>query len=94
MEIIKEPESTFYKDEGGRANCLNCKLCLKDSERGTVTNRLIPLTARLVYSEDFLPAQSQRDILEILTPNLELKKGVCSIDFRINEVSKNHGKRV
>ena len=39
-------------------------------------------------------AQSSRDILEILTQNVELKKGQCDVDFRINEVSKNHNKRV
>merc|ERR1712003_417209 len=33
------------------------------------------------------------DILEILTQNVELKKGQCAVDFRINEVSKNHNKR-
>ena len=58
-------------DEGGHANCLKCKLCLKDSSRNT---------AFLVYEEDTSPAQSQRDILEILTPNLELKRGICSIE--------------
>ena len=84
----------FYKDEGGRANCLECILCLKDSIGNTVLSRTIPLAARLVYEGDFSPVQSQRDILEIITPNLEIKKGNCQIDFRINEVSKNHGKRV
>jgi len=92
LEIVNEPESTFYKDEGGRSNCLQCKILLKDSQKSTVKNRDIPLTAKLVY-EDMTLAQSSRDILEILTQNVELKKGQCSIDFRINEVSKNHNKR-
>eukprot|EP01083_Nonionella_stella_P012429 35280_1 len=92
LEIVTEPDDTFYKDEGGRANCLRCKILLKDSMRNTVKNRDIPLTAKLVY-EDMSVAQSSRDILEILTQNVELKKGQCCVDFRINEVSKNHNKR-
>lgn len=93
LEIVNEPEDTFYKDEGGRANCLRCKLVLRDSSNNTVKNRDIPLVAKLVY-EDMSLAQSSRDILEILTQNVELKKGQCQVDFRINEVSKNHNKRV
>lgn len=93
MEIVTQPDDTFYKDEGGRANCLRCKILLKDSNESTVKNRDIPLIARLVY-EDMSLAQSSRDILEVLTQNVELKKGQCNIDFRINEVSKNHNKRV
>jgi len=57
-----------------------------------VENRDIPLTAKLVY-EDMSLAQSSRDILEVLTQNVQLKKGQSEVDFRINEVSKNHNKR-
>ena len=39
------------------------------------------------------PAQSQREILAILSQNLDIKNGHCVINFRINEVSKNHNKR-
>eukprot|EP00484_Ammonia_sp_Unknown_P005938 CAMPEP_0197073024 /NCGR_PEP_ID=MMETSP1384-20130603/210395_1 /TAXON_ID=29189 /ORGANISM="Ammonia sp." /LENGTH=861 /DNA_ID=CAMNT_0042511849 /DNA_START=108 /DNA_END=2697 /DNA_ORIENTATION=- len=92
LEIVKEPDPTFFKDEGGRANCLRCKILLKDCNSNIVKNRDIPLTAKLVY-EDMSLAQSSRDILEIITQNVELKKGQCGVDFRINEVSKNHNKR-
>lgn len=90
---MTEPNDTFFKDEGGRANCLHCKILLKDCKKSVVKNRDIPLKAKLVY-EDMSMAQSCRDILEVLTQNLQLKKGQSSVDFRINEVSKNHNKRV
>jgi len=92
LEIVTEPDDTFFKDEGGRANCLHCKILLKDCKKSVVKNRDIPLTAKLVY-EDMSLAQSSRDILEVLTQNLQLKKGQSAVDFRINEVSKNHNKR-
>jgi len=92
LEIVTEPDDTFFKDEGGRANCLHCKILLKDCKKAVVKNRDIPLTAKLVY-EDMSVAQSSRDILEVLTQNLQLKKGQSAVDFRINEVSKNHNKR-
>ena len=91
--MVSEPDGTFYKDEGGRANCLHCRILLKDCAQSVVAQRDIPLMARLVY-EDMSVAQSSRDILEVLTQNLQLKKGECAADFRINEVSKNHNKRV
>eukprot|EP01084_Bolivina_argentea_P207349 353776_1 len=91
LEIINQPDNIFYCAEGGRANCLNCKILLKDCNGNTVTNRDMPLITTLVY-EDMSITQSQ-NILKILTQNIELKKGKCTINFQINEVSKNHNKR-
>ncbi|ETO15987.1 hypothetical protein RFI_21374 [Reticulomyxa filosa] len=69
LEISKEPADRFYKDEGGRNNCLNVVVHLKDSQHNIDETRdKIPLTLRLVY-DDNSQAQSQRDILEVLTIN-------------------------
>eukprot|EP01084_Bolivina_argentea_P272123 463228_1 len=92
LEINKPLEDTFYKDEGGRSNFLRCEICLKDCVKNTVKNRDIPLTGTLLY-EDFSIVESSHDILELLTSNIILKQGKCHIDFRINEVSKNHCRR-
>eukprot|EP01084_Bolivina_argentea_P265201 449431_1 len=88
LEIITEPDDIFYKDQGGKTNCLKCKIILKNCKNKTVKNRDIPLIAKLLY-EDMSITQSSHDILEIQTQNIHLKNGICLVNFRINEVSKN-----
>lgn len=52
--IVDEPESNFYKDEGGKSHCLKCKLEIRSESNPKVAQRfahIINLDISLEYED-------------------------------------------
>ncbi|CAM9334070.1 unnamed protein product [Chrysoparadoxa australica] len=96
LEIIKQPEPLFYKDEGGRNACLELRLRL-NSCKSSVKHGRIPLDMEVYYegAEEVLVHNQ-----EILVNMDGAADSMCTdlagefkLRFRIEEVSKNHRKQ-
>jgi hypothetical protein len=45
-------DDEWFKDEGGRDKCITLKVTLRDARNKVVTDRRVPLTVTLLYSND------------------------------------------
>jgi hypothetical protein len=83
----------WFKDEGGRENCVEMQVHLIDREGVEVTNRRVPLRLVLLYNN--LSRVQNQEILK-LSPDSKLsvdEEGKATLRVRIEEVSKNHQKQ-
>ncbi|CAM9876852.1 unnamed protein product, partial [Chrysoparadoxa australica] len=97
LEIIPRPEAPipeqWYKDEGGRDNCIELMIYLKDSEGRTIRNRQVPLRLTLLY-ESLHRVQNQEILM--LAPGSRMsieENGTTLLRAKVGEVSKNHQKQ-
>ena len=84
----------WFKDEGGRDNCIEVLLKLVDELEHVVCDRHLPLKIQLQYFDGTLV--NRQDILKV-SPESNLSigdKGLALIRFRIDDVSKNHQKQL
>ncbi|KAK8799642.1 hypothetical protein WA158_006190 [Blastocystis sp. Blastoise] len=88
----------WYKDEGGKKNCITLHIRLLDVDDKIVSldnadHRLIPLTYDLQYdAPESLPVN--RQLLKVLDDKSEIGlNGECDCHLRIEDVSKNHQQR-
>jgi len=85
-------DSIFYKDEGGRDRGMKVNVGLYDYHDKPIRNRRIPLDLTLIYDPTLIPVDKQ-GIFRVIgtTEQCALDDdGRTSLDFRIEEVSKNH----
>eukprot|EP00953_Heterococcus_sp_UTEX-ZZ885_P016918 9493-Heterococcus_DN1.PRE.2 len=86
LQVLLNPEETFYKDEGGKGKCMVAEIGLTVSpERRARSLDPVPLTVQLLYEDGNLPYQQQ-----ILTISPDSDLSVTSdapavIRFRIEE---------
>jgi len=83
----------WYKDEGGRENCIEMCINLLDANETNVLNKRVQLRLTLFYESGLLVPR--QDILKL---NHDSKifidgNGSAVIKFRIDEVSRNHQKQ-
>lgn len=95
IRVLKEVDSVFYKDEGGRDKSMLMKAELH-SVTGIETSKEVPLILTLHYHDEEktqLNDEAQKH-LRVMEEQADLKitKGKVDINFRINDVSKNHQK--
>ncbi|CAM9384372.1 unnamed protein product, partial [Discosporangium mesarthrocarpum] len=89
ISIIKEPPKCWYKDEGGKNNCIEIRAQVKD--KASALPRVgVPLTLAIlyevgtaVYSQDILQVQADTRLVTD-------KTGCAVLKFRIKEVSQRH----
>ena len=85
--------STFYKDEGGRDKHVTVQAELH-SIQGLVENKEIPLMLTLHYEDQTQLIDSQQKYLKVIEGgDLRIVGGKCALNFRINDVSKNHNRK-
>ncbi|CAM9293819.1 unnamed protein product [Phaeothamnion confervicola] len=93
-ESMESPiPSQWFKDEGGRENCVELRVMLRDANQMTVRRRTVPLKLVLLYES--LQRVHNQDILK-LSPDSKLaigEDGTANLRVRIEEVSKNHQKQ-
>jgi len=80
----------WYKDEGGRENCIEMFVYLKDRDGQEVNNRKVKL--RLVLLYEIMDKVQNQEILK-LSPDCKTTtgdEGKAMLKLRIEEVSKNH----
>ncbi|CAM9764029.1 unnamed protein product, partial [Discosporangium mesarthrocarpum] len=94
LEIRENPDNPvpdqWYKDEGGRENCVELQVHLLDSSGREVKSRRVPL--RLVLMYENMHRVHNQEILK-LSPDSKLiidEEGKATLRVRIEEVSKNH----
>lgn len=94
----KGEAAIWYKDEGGREKCIELVVRLYDGRGALVTGRSARLKCVLRYAETGIPVTDQK-VLKVwaegsgvgaLATPLEIRRGVCKIRARIEDVSKNH----
>jgi hypothetical protein len=90
LQVLLNPEDTFYKDEGGKGKCMVAEIGLITSpeRRAGSLDDVVPLAVQLLYEDGNLPYQQQ--ILTI-SPDSDLSVTLDApavIRFRIEEVSR------
>lgn len=90
---LKEPETSpmiWFKDQGGRDNCIEMKVLLLDKYDQPVVHYHVPLRLVLVYENRF--QVQKQDLLRVATESTLFIDGVngAFLKFRIEDVSKNH----
>ncbi|CAN0158979.1 unnamed protein product, partial [Ectocarpus sp. 8 AP-2014] len=97
LEILENPGNPvpdqWYKDEGGRENCVELQVHLLGPSGEEVKSRRVPL--RLVLMYDNMHRVQNQEILK-LSPDSKLvidEHGKATLRVRIEEVSKNHQKQ-
>jgi len=83
----------WFKDEGGRDKSMEAKVSLIDASANIVKNRRIPLTITLLYDNELSTKVMKQETLRILSSPrhfIDPQTGECSVQFRIEDVSKNH----
>lgn len=95
IRITQQPPSAWYKDEGGRDNCINISGLLVDEHEQPVQGREVPLKVVLAYEGEDTTEVKQQNILKIPQETLPKvdKFGKIILRVRIEEVSKNHQKQ-
>lgn len=95
--VIEDKQATpyvWYKDEGGKDNCLEYWVKLVDANHALVTNIIVPLRMVLMYEDGREVHQQHILALSHDSKACINESGFCDIKFRINEVSNRHmGKR-
>jgi hypothetical protein len=83
----------WFKDEGGRENCVELSVRLVDSAGKEIGGRQVPLRLVLLYGNE---QQVQNQEILKLAPDSRLvldEEGCANLRVRIEEVSKNHQKQ-
>lgn len=90
LRVVSSLQDTWFKDTGGKDNCLSVDVDLVDRNGAKVMDRVVKIRCVLCYgSGERVPQQS---ILTIHpSSNNIIKQGVdANISFKINEVSNKH----
>eukprot|EP01034_Spumella_vulgaris_P031174 gene31174-38521_t len=86
----EDRQDIWFKDEGGKDNCIDVHVRLVDQNGNLVTTRSVPLRLTLQYAsgENVL----KQDLLVVMPDSsMSVEKSGCAlIKLRINDVSKNH----
>jgi len=78
----------WFKDRGGKKNCIEVPVRLVSSQGTNVTGVYCPIKVELIYSDgESVPDQSLLDLRE---SRLLIQNGICSMRIKIKEVSMRH----
>lgn len=89
----KNWQDVWFKDEGGRDKSMEAKVSLVDASGNIVKDRRIPLTVTLLYDNELSTKVMKQETLRILSSPrhfIDPQTGECTVQFRIEDVSKNH----
>ena len=84
----------WFKDEGGRENCIEMCINLIDSTKMNILNKKVQLRLTLLYESGLIVPR--QDVLK-LNPDSKMfidDSGSAVIKFRIEEVSRSHQKQL
>jgi hypothetical protein len=95
--VLKESFTSpyvWYKDEGTKEKCISVVVKLINAKGELVTNKIVPLMVTLVYGSGQLVQPFS--VLKVFqeSPLIISDTGSQIIDFRVNEVSRNHRKQM
>lgn len=89
----KDSDNVFYKDQGGKLRTMDCTIRLQRRDGETVSHETFPLKLLLCYEDKNVVAnQSFLSIPQDIV-KLQIENGYFHLKFRIEDVSKNHGKQ-
>jgi hypothetical protein len=90
--IITQPApSLWYKDQGGKENCIDLPVSLVDDHQRVVKSRRVPLKLMLLYEGGAVCVK--QEILKIHGAAVVGETGQSIIRVRIEEVSRSHQKQ-
>ena len=87
-------DNVFYKDQGGKLRTMECTLQLQKLGNVNVLSEKIALKLTLYYEDK--TEVSNQEILQIpimVQEQCFIENGTFQLKFRIEDVSKNHGKK-
>eukprot|EP00943_MAST-04B_sp_MAST-4B-sp1_P000743 g743.t1 len=90
----KENENVFYKDQGGKLRTMNCVIQLQQRDGGMCLHEAIPLKLMLCYEDKSIVANQSFLSISQDIEKLQIENGFFHLKFRVEDVSKNHGKRM
>jgi len=86
----------WYKDEGAKDKCIKILIKLMDNKNQIVSDKMVPLTAILIYSSG-QPVHPSNVLTVFNDKDRPISIGMSGsevIRFRVNEVSRNHRKQL
>ena len=91
LMITSSAPSLWYKDQGGKENCIELPLSLYDSNNNIVKTRRVPLKLVMHYESGLVVPR--QEFLKILSPTSIGETGEVKLRVRIEEVSRGHQKQ-
>ena len=97
LKITNEDEidGTFYKDVGGKRHAIVVRVVLRDMETSTTALGLkLPIVCSIRFDNERTSVdQSEHQIATFFdAPFVTAVDGTATVSFRINDVSRNHGR--
>ena len=86
-------DKVWYKDMGGKDNAMQVTVTLKDQNGEAVRNQKVPLRLDLLYDNEQRSRVMKQEILRTIgsrNPAIDPNTGKATVQFRIEQVSKNH----
>lgn len=91
LVITSPAPSLWYKDQGGKENCIDLPVSLIDSNGNLVKSRRVPLKLTMYYESGVIVPR--QDFLKIMSQTSIGETGEVKIRVRIEEVSRGHQKQ-
>jgi len=91
LSLVNQPPPKWFKDEGGKNNCIELSVKLEDEGNGAFKNKAeIPLQVALVYEDG--KEVTKQSILQTArdNPMSTDSDGQYTLRFRVDEVSQRH----
>lgn len=91
LVITSPAPSLWYKDQGGKENCIDLPVSLYDSNNNLVKTRRVPLKLTMYYESGVVVPR--QEFLKIMSQTSIGETGEVKIRVRIEEVSRGHQKQ-
>lgn len=91
LVITAPAPSLWYKDQGGKENCIEIPVSLVDSNGQLVKTRRVPLKLVMYYESGVIVPR--QDFLKIMSQSSIGEAGEIKLRVRIEEVSRGHQKQ-
>ena len=91
----EQGKNVFYKDQGGKLRTMDCSVQLRLSEENVECSDVsMPLKLTLCYENGEVVEEQHHLSISEKVVCMKIEKGVFNLNFRIEDVSKNHCKRL
>jgi len=92
--LEEDGKAVFYKDQGGKLRTMECTVQLRSVEENMrYLEMSMPLKLTLCYENEEVVAKQDYLSISEEVRSMRINKGTFHLKFRIEDVSKNHGRR-
>lgn len=91
----EQGKNVFYKDQGGKQRTMECIIQLRLSKENVECSDVsMPLKLTLCYESGEVVEEQHHLSISEKVQCMKIEKGIFHLNFRIDDVSKNHCKRL